>query len=136
MEGESLTWIAIENLRFHMPLGVHDWEQESGTDVEITVRAAYDALRASVTGSLECAVDYARICDRIAEICNEPCRLAEHLAEKIVMHILRENPPLQVVEVEISKLKPLVAGDPRCFKVFRRVRKQKETPPQSYLPSL
>lgn len=125
MDTTGLTWLHIEDLRFHMPLGVYDWEQEAGTDVRITLRLAYDASRAAATDQLDFAPDYARLCQLVEELCQQPCRLAEHLAEKIVISVLREFKMLEVAEVEVQKLQPAVPGHPRAFVVIRRVCREK-----------
>jgi len=109
-----------------MPLGVYPQEQQAGTDLLITLRLAYDASLAAATDRLEHAPDYARLCLLVEKLCQQPCHLAEHLAEKIVIHILREFKMLQVAEVEVCKLQPSVPGQPKAFVVIRRVCREKD----------
>lgn len=124
MDHSELTWLHIEELHFHMPLGIHAWEQEAGVDVAVTLRVAYDASRAAASDNLDYAPDYARMCSLVQKLCSEPSRLAEHLAEKIVIHTLREFKMLEVAEIEVRKLRPAVPGSPQAFTVIRRVRRK------------
>lgn len=125
MDTTGLTWLHIEDLHFHVPLGVYAWEQQAGTDVRITLRLAYDASLAAATDQLEHAPDYAHLCRLVEELCKQPCHLAEHLAEKIVIHALREFKMLEVAEVEVRKMQPSVSGQPKAFVVVRRVCREK-----------
>ena len=103
--------ICIKNLRVSGILGVYEEERRTERDIVINARLEYSAKDAIRTDSLEDALDYKVIRDRIQKVVAETkFKLLETLADRIVKE-LTTDPRILKLEMEIDKPKALRLTD-------------------------
>ena len=103
--------ICIKNLRVSGILGVYEEERRTERDIVINARLEYSAQDAIRTDSLEDALDYKVIRDRIQKVVAETkFKLLETLADRIVKELMTDARILKL-EMEIDKPKALRLTD-------------------------
>jgi len=103
--------ICIKNLRVSGILGVYEEERRTERDIVINARLEYSAQDAIRTDSLEDALDYKVIRDRIQKVVAETkFKLLETLADRIVKELTTDARILKL-EMEIDKPKALRLTD-------------------------
>jgi D-erythro-7,8-dihydroneopterin triphosphate epimerase len=96
-------FVCIKNLRVSGILGVYEEERRAERDIVINVRVEYDARTAIRTDSLEDALDYKQVRDRIVNFVQRTrFKLLEKLADGIVQELI-EDARIQKVELEVDK---------------------------------
>ena len=81
----------INDLQIETVIGVHDWERKIPQTLSVDVELACDTAVAAKTDSLDKAVDYAAVCERLLAIAAESeCQLLETLAEIMSQTIMHE----------------------------------------------
>ncbi len=102
--------IALEGLEFHAFHGVYPHERESGNFFEVDVVVETDFTSAAKEDNLDGTVDYEVLFRIVKEEMDQPSKLIETVAEKIVNHIFDELPTVSEVNLKISKLNPPIGG--------------------------
>jgi D-erythro-7,8-dihydroneopterin triphosphate epimerase len=103
--------IRIKNLRVSTILGVYEKERLAERDVVVNARIEYDAQRAQATDSLDDALDYTQLRDRIVNVVEGTrFRLIETLANSIVQE-LTEDARILKLRVEVDKPNALRHAD-------------------------
>ena len=103
--------ICIKNLRVSGILGVYEEERRTERDIVINARLEYSAQDAIRTDSLEDALDYKVIRDRIQKVVAETkFKLLETLADRTVKELMTDARILKL-EMEIDKPKALRLTD-------------------------
>jgi dihydroneopterin aldolase len=102
--------IALEGLEFHAFHGVYPHERESGNFFEVDIAVETDFTSGAEEDNLEGTVNYEVLFKIVQAEMNEPSRLLETVAEKIVKHVLNHLPAVTSVELKISKLNPPIGG--------------------------
>jgi D-erythro-7,8-dihydroneopterin triphosphate epimerase len=103
--------ICIKNLRVSGILGVYEEERRTERDIVINARLEYSAQDAIRTDSLDDALDYKVIRDRIQKVVAETkFKLLETLADRIVKELTTDARILKL-EMEIDKPKALRLTD-------------------------
>jgi D-erythro-7,8-dihydroneopterin triphosphate epimerase len=95
--------ICIKNLRVSSILGVYEEERRAERDIIINVRIEYDAKDALRTDSLEDALDYKQVRDRIVNFVEgTKFKLIEKLADGIVQQLIADARILKL-QLEVDK---------------------------------
>lgn len=94
---------ALEFFAFH---GWHSFEREKGNHFRVYVSYTYDMAAAALSDDLEHTIDYQLLHKHITAIMQQPCRLLEHLAAKIVHSLRAHFPGILDLEVRIEKMNP------------------------------
>lgn len=103
--------ICIKNLRVSGILGVYEEERKTERDIVINARVEYSAQDAIRSDSLEDALDYKQIRDRIQKVVAETkFKLLETLADRITKELTADARILKL-ELEIDKPKALRLTD-------------------------
>ena len=102
--------IALEGLEFHAYHGVYPHERESGNFFEIDIAVETDFSQGAAQDDLRGTVNYEVLFKIVKDEMDQPSRLLETVAEKIVSHVLVTLPSVSSVELKISKLNPPIGG--------------------------
>jgi dihydroneopterin aldolase len=102
--------IALEGLEFHAFHGVYPHERESGNWFEIDIAVETDFSEGAAHDDLRGTVNYETLFRIVKEEMEQPSKLLETVAEKIVGDVLMLLPVVSVVELKISKLNPPIGG--------------------------
>lgn len=106
--------IALEGLEFHAFHGVYPHERESGNWFEVDIAVDADIAAGAHADNLAGTVDYVTLYTLIKKEMDQPSRLLETVAEKIVADVFRELPSVQHIELKIAKINPPIGG--KCKK--------------------
>jgi len=106
--------IALEGLEFHAFHGVYPHERESGNYFTVDILVETDFTEGASTDDLDGTVNYETLFQIVKAEMEEPSRLLETVAEKIVRAVLDQLPPVVSVELKIAKLNPPIGG--KCSK--------------------
>ena len=115
--------VALEGLEFHAFHGVYPHERESGNFFEVDVSVETDFTVAAENDDLSGTVNYEILFRIVKEEMDQPSRLLETVAEKIVLHILATLPAVSQVDLKISKLNPPIGG--KCLRSSVSVSKRR-----------
>jgi dihydroneopterin aldolase len=101
--------VFVEGLTVYAYHGASDEEREIGRQYRVDVWIGYDASEAAASDSLDCAIDYGRVCTLAATVLREAGRrLVEAVAYDLADRLLAEFPASQHVRVKLTKLQPPV----------------------------
>jgi 7,8-dihydroneopterin aldolase/epimerase/oxygenase len=103
-------WVALEGLEFHAFHGVYPHERESGNYFEVDIAVQTDFGDAAKHDDLNGTVNYEALFRIVKDEMEQPSRLLETVAEKIVRRVLNECPSVLEVDIKISKLSPPIGG--------------------------
>ena len=106
--------IALEGLEFHAFHGVYPHERESGNWFEVDIALETDFSKAAQQDDLSGTVNYEVLFRMVKDEMEQPSKLLETVAGKIVDDVLRDFPDVLWVEFKISKLNPPIGG--KCKK--------------------
>lgn len=102
--------IVLEKLQFKAYHGYYDEEREKGNHFEVTVTIHTDFESAASHDDLEGTVDYSHVYKIVREQMQEPSRLLEHVAFRIVSKLLEEITEISQAKVSLSKLNAPIGG--------------------------
>ena len=102
--------IALEGLEFHAFHGVYPHERESGNFFEVDIAVETDFSEAAAHDDLAGTVNYETLYRIVKEEMDEPSKLLETVAAKIIAHVFRECPTALHVDLKISKLNPPIGA--------------------------
>jgi D-erythro-7,8-dihydroneopterin triphosphate epimerase len=103
--------LCIKNLRVSSILGVYEEERRAKRDIIINARIEYDARAAVRNDSIEDALDYKHIRDRVVDIVHETkFKLIETLGDVIVQELIKDSRILRL-EIEVDKPNALRLAD-------------------------
>lgn len=108
------TSIKLEKMRFYAYHGVGEQERTVGNEFEVTVELKYPFEAALVSDNLEDTLDYSFLYTIVEREMNEPSRLLEHVAGRIINAIKKEIPAAAAGELSITKLHPPFKCDMPC----------------------
>ena len=102
--------VSLVGLEFFAYHGYYDEEQKMGNkySVDLTVRA--DLHRAAEQDELSQTVNYEVLYTVVANEMARKSRLLEHIGYNIIHTIFTEFPPVDEVEISISKFNPPIGG--------------------------
>lgn len=104
--------IELSGLRSTAVVGVLPEERNRAQPLEVDLAVEVDLTAAGLSDDLSDTVDYAGVCDAVAEVAagSEP-QLLERLAAQVADVVLALDPRIESVEVAIRKLRPPVPHD-------------------------
>jgi dihydroneopterin aldolase len=109
--------IALEGLEFHAFHGVYPHERESGNFFEVDIAVETDFTLGAREDDLSGTVNYEILFRIVKEEMDQPSRLLETVAEKIVNSVFRTLPAVSAVDLKIAKLNPPIGGKCRSSSV-------------------
>ena len=115
--------IALEGLEFHAFHGVYPHERESGNFFEVDITVETDFTAAAIHDDLAGTVNYETLFQIVKEEMEQPSKLLETVAEKIILHVLEALSAVLSVELKISKLNPPIGG--KCTRSSVSIKKER-----------
>jgi len=101
--GVSMDKVYISQLHVETIIGVYDFEKESKQSLYFDVEMLTDIREAAKTDDIQLAVDYAKVSERIEQVCQQvTVELLETLIEMLAAMILSEFSVAQVT-LRVSK---------------------------------
>lgn len=100
------SYIVLENIQIFAHHGVMEQEAKVGNHFSVSVKLKVDLTKASETDNVDDTISYADIYNIIKEEMQQPSKLLEHVAGRIVSHLKMEFPSIEEIEIKLSKLNP------------------------------
>jgi 7,8-dihydroneopterin aldolase/epimerase/oxygenase len=105
--------VALEGLEFHAFHGVYPHERNSGNWFEVDISVETDFTEGAAHDELAGTVNYETLFQIIKQEMEQPSKLLETVAEKIVRDVLEQLPAVIQVELKIAKINPPIGGKAR-----------------------
>jgi dihydroneopterin aldolase len=102
--------IALEGLEFFSYHGFYDEEQKIGNKYSVDIVVTADFSEAARRDRLSATVNYEDLYRITANVMQQPARLLEHIAHRIIQEIRIKYTDLLSVEVSVSKFNPPIGG--------------------------
>ena len=102
--------IALEGLEFFAFHGFYDEEQKIGNKYGVDLRLKTDLHAAGASDKLAETVNYEILYRLTLAEMQQPARLLEHLAHRILDRVMSEFPQVRRAEVSVSKFNPPLGG--------------------------
>ena len=102
--------VALEGLAFHAYHGVYSHERDTGNNFQVDIAIETDFSQGARQDNLEGTVDYVKLYEIVKEQIEQPSRLIETVAERIISQVLEQLPAVMQVELTIAKLNPPIGG--------------------------
>src|SRR5688572_20505789 len=115
--------VALEGLEFHAYHGVYPHERNSGNWFEVDVAVETDFSQGAANDELAGTVNYETLFQIVKTEMEEPSKLLETVAEKIITQVLAQIPEALQVELKISKINPPIGG--KCRKATISLMKKR-----------
>jgi 7,8-dihydroneopterin aldolase/epimerase/oxygenase len=106
--------VALEGLEFHAYHGVYPHERNSGNWFEVDIAVETDFTKGAATDEISGTVNYETLFQIVKHEMEQPSKLLETVAEKIVTDVLEQIAAANSVELKISKINPPIGG--KCRK--------------------
>lgn len=103
--------IILDNVRVFTNHGCLTEEELIGSEYRVDLEVKTDLTKSSETDSLSDTVDYVYLNKVIKEEMAIRSKLLEHVAQRIIDRIFKEEELVQNIEVKVSKLNPPLGGD-------------------------
>lgn len=105
------TRISFNRIRFHAFHGVMEQERRVGNDFEVSLTVEYPFEKALESDNLDDTLNYAQLYDVIAAEMQQPSKLLEHVAGRIVGAVKSRFPLVKGGTVSVAKLTPPIKGE-------------------------
>lgn len=102
--------VSLRGLEFFAYHGYYDEEQKVGNKYSVDITVQANLKVAAVKDELSQTVNYEALYQIIKDNMQIRSRLLEHIGYEIIQSIFKEFPPVQWVEVSISKFNPPIGG--------------------------
>lgn len=104
-------YIYINDLRLYAYHGVLEQESKVGDYFIINIRIKTDFARAMATDQLDGTISYADVLDVIKTEMSQPSKLLEHVAGRIASRLFDSFPPIDQIELKLTKQNPPMGAD-------------------------
>lgn len=111
INGKMETYIVIENLQLHCPIGVMAQEQVVGNDFSVSLRIGYDFTQAMKSDCVEDTLNYAEVFSLTRKVLSKPVALIEKAAGNVVEALLAAWPCIHSIDLCIIKHNPPMGAD-------------------------
>jgi 7,8-dihydroneopterin aldolase/epimerase/oxygenase len=110
--------ILIEGMEFWAHHGCYEEERRTGNRFTVDLEVGADMERASQSDRLEDTLNYQQACDIISREMQQPSKLLEHVAGRILRALRREFSGAGSMRVKVVKHNPPVDGQVARFSVL------------------
>ena len=102
--------IELEGLEFYAYHGFYNEERKIGCHYIVNLELFGDLSAVLETDNLDDTINYSEIYRTVKAEMEISSKMIEHVAGRIVIHILRDFSKVQGVKIKISKINPSVGG--------------------------
>lgn len=103
--------IKLTNIRVHAHHGCLAEESIIGSEYRVDLSIKTNLSKASISDNLSDTVDYVHINHIVKAEMGIPSKLLEHVAKRIIDHLLLKVKTVEKVRVSVSKINPPIGGD-------------------------
>lgn len=100
------SYILLENIQLFAHHGVLEQETKVGNYFVVNVKLKVDLSKAAETDDVEDTISYADVYNIVKREMEQPSKLLEHAAKRIIKGLKNEFSEIDEVEVKLSKLNP------------------------------
>ena len=105
------SYIFLENICCYAYHGVAPQENLIGNEYIINIKLKVDISLAAITDEVMNTVNYAQIHEVIKNEMSIPSKLLEHVCGRIASKLFIEFPPVEEIEISLSKRNPPMGAD-------------------------
>lgn len=113
-----ITKIELSEMKFYAHHGVSPQETLVGNTFIVDLRLTAPLEAALASDNLEDTINYATVYALVKEEMEQPSKLLEHVAGRILASLHRHFPQIGRIELRLSKQNPPFGGDIRCASVI------------------
>lgn len=103
--------IFLKNIRLYAYHGCMDEEEKIGSDYIVNLTVAADLERSSKSDRLLDTVDYVALHSIVKEEMKIRSKLLEHVAERILLRVMKQHASVKKATVMVSKRNPPIGGN-------------------------
>lgn len=103
--------VKLNNIRLHAWHGCLKEESIIGSDYKVDLEVTANLSAAKLSDNLSETVDYVLLNNIVKEEMAIKSKLLEHVAERILTRIFKENNLVNSAEICVSKINPPIGGD-------------------------
>ncbi|WP_459210227.1 dihydroneopterin aldolase [Aquimarina rhabdastrellae] len=103
--------IKLQNIKVYAYHGCLVEEKKIGSDYRVDLTIKADLTTSAASDQLSDTVDYVHLNHIVKEEMAIASKLLEHVAERILMRILKELPMVKKATVNVSKINPPIGGN-------------------------
>ena len=107
----TASYIHLRQVRFHAFHGVLPQERQVGADFVVDLKVGYPLGQAMQSDEVTDTLNYATLYDLVAYEMQQPSKLLEHVAGRIVEAISQAYPQVTSIDLELIKLNPPMGAD-------------------------
>ncbi|MCE5206188.1 MAG: dihydroneopterin aldolase [Porphyromonadaceae bacterium] len=105
------TTIELTNMRFYAYHGLLPQESEAGNVFLVNMTLEADIAAACTSDDVNDTINYADVFELVKTEMEQPSRLLEHVAGRILARLKEQYPQLSCVRVSVAKMHPPVGGE-------------------------
>ena len=105
-----MEYILLNRMTFFAFHGVSEQERKVGNTFIVDLKIGGDFSVACKSDNIEDAINYASIYEEVKQVMKIPCKLLEHLAEKICIKLKCKFTQIQSIEIKVTKINPPIEG--------------------------
>lgn len=105
------TKIELTNMRFYAYHGVLPQEREIGNMFVVDMTLEADITAACKSDEVEDTINYAEVFELVKKEMQQPSKLLEHVAGRIMEGVKAEFPQVSSLRVSVAKMNPPVGGE-------------------------
>ena len=117
--------IKVENIRIYAHHGCLKEETKIGSDYRVDLEVKANLLKSATTDNLVDTVDYVFLNKIVSEEMQQPSKLLETVAKRILNRIVNEDTLVKKATISISKLNPPIGGDVEMVTIKMTERRKK-----------
>jgi len=105
-----MDYLQLNGMKFFAYHGVNEQERIVGNTYLVNLKLGLDMTKACQSDQLEDTLNYAKVYKQVAAVMQIPCKLIEHLAEKICLQLRNTFTEIQYIEIRLKKCHPPIVG--------------------------
>ncbi|WCO01679.1 dihydroneopterin aldolase [Psychroserpens ponticola] len=117
--------IKVENIRVYAHHGCLEEETKIGSDYRVDLEVKANLKPSSKTDELSDTVDYVLLNKIVKEEMQQPSKLLETVAKRILKRIFNEDLLVKKATISVSKLNPPIGGDVEMVTIKMTKRRKK-----------
>ncbi len=118
--------IKVENIRVYAHHGCLKEETVIGSDYRVDLKVKANLQTSAISDELADTVDYVLLNKIVKEEMQQPSKLLETVAKRILKRILIEDSLVKKATISVSKLNPPIGGDVEMVTIKMTERRKKD----------